>query len=253
MTYESFSQYLAETTPATISASHYDLARAANPANIYGLDDGYAFAGSRARKHLPEGGEWPYYIAATPSTSPADWDDYTAASPRAARAADATQPANPNNAPEWDGENLHAAIRAGRVLETYCEGDLVAYIFDSEDERDTAAERWQETEVEHVARLIEESGEVYPGAPLAPAEDFAEAVAEILSEGREEIDADNVARAVDLWTGRQGSVQDYAEEDAAEAYNIPDQLLSYIDWEKFSRDYYEGEHTERNGYVFRDC
>lgn len=145
MTATSFNAFIEECTDLEAveirTTSHYALAP-----DVYGLADGYAWAfaeasdaDSRARHHLSDGGEWPYYIAATPTT-PDMLDRYSLATPSDMRTAADLE-----------------AVAEKRVLETYCEGDLTAYIFDTAEDCAEAVTRWQENGHERVARIMDEN------------------------------------------------------------------------------------------------
>lgn len=158
----SFRDYISEVRPLEVEAF--------DPYHEDGDGDGYGFALSDARSHLADGGEWPYYIAAIPNLALAD-----------ARTLAFVSAAEAHLLPEWFHEAGDDAVTSkrialqhflslyegGHVLETYCEGDLTAYIFRSMQERDEAAARWQESAADVVTRLADErTGEV-PSENLA--------------------------------------------------------------------------------------
>lgn len=274
MTAKSFSEYIDETEPQTISASHYDLAP-----DVYGLDDGYAWAFATTgddghgnatrnpREHLSEGGEWPYLIAAKPTPDPRSADRYTLSTAEADRT------------PE-----MLAALTEHRVLETYCEGDLVAYIFETRDERDTAAERWEETRAEEAARIIAEDyeHECNGNANTPAAEALAAALIDLIDDGYgADGNPDDLRESIasvmeDRYAGEWGSLADYVEDfyesttpsreaanaRAAERYEpapegiFPgDELWNAIDWERIASDWEQDHSTADapggNVYVFR--
>lgn len=249
MTFDSFREALETLAPETLTASHYALAP-----DAYGLEDGYAWAfsegahGGQARHHLPDGGEWPYYIAARPEPTARACDRYTIAG--ALNAA----PHNPN-AEKITGEDAAAALAEDRVLETYCEGDLAAYIFDTREDREAAAAAWQETREEYTARIL---GENYPHED---AENLAAAVlAEACDGWGETLDGAELRERVaavmdDRYAGEWGSLADYVE-DCYESTTPSHDLWGYIDWERVARDWeHDGysTHPAPGGrvYVFR--
>ncbi|MGO2188874.1 MAG: hypothetical protein ACTH4Y_11600 [Microbacterium gubbeenense] len=287
MTAASFNAYIEETAPHIVTASHYSLAP-----DVYGLDDGYAWAFAtvsrtealanadsatdandpatglpaanastyNARHHLADGGEWPYYIAAKPSPAVSRADGYTAATPTARRN-DPLPDENgdpipyPGDVTRDEGDTINDALREGRILETYCEGDLTAYIFETKDERDEAADRWQEAASDVAARIIEDHG----GA--TPSEQLAEAVLDEVTGGHGSADSLPVDELTDLITeilddryvGEWASEADYAEsffEDTTppetlgmmghhnhrSQYDDSAGLWSYIDWDRYASD-----------------
>ena len=263
MTAASFNQYIEEIDPITIRASHYDLAP-----DKYGLDDGYAWAfaegknGSAARKHLADGGDWPYYIAAKPN--PASLDRYTAATAAENRDDVLTHRGSPVPYPgdvtRERGDTVNDALAERRVLETYCEGDLVAYVFESVEERDEAAERWQESREEFTARFLEDE------YPHENAEALAPAVPDEASDGYGgSLDGDELADRIrevlkDGYAGEWQSLSDYVEEMEEsciprEARESIGSLWSYIDWERVAESWTDTHSTyptpNGNVYVFR--
>lgn len=241
MTRHSFTEAIEQTVPRILTASHYGLAP-----DAYGLDDGYAWAFSEAargeyvtnadapadqndpatgkpaanastyyaRHHLSDGGDWPYYIAATPSPAISRADDYTAAVGRTFLDTIDAQTEDTDGDPITAAE-LRAAIQEGRVLETYCEGDLTAYIFDTAAERETAAEAWGESGAEYAARILEGEGTYdYGNAEklgAAVAACFADRSGEG-SEYAEQITRDDVTETMDKHAGEHDTAADYFEE-----------------------------------------
>lgn len=246
MTAASFAAFIEEAEPLILTASHYDLVP-----DAFGLGDGCEWAFSGSRVHLPDGGEWPYYIAAIPSHLPAHADVYTIAG--ALNAA----PRNPN-AEKISGEGAALALAEGRVLETYCEGDLTAYIFATHDEREQAADAWQESEEEYAARLIADCAPWYPtdAASIAPA--LIEDLKERFSGAEAEVTPETVSDAMERYEGCWGSEADYWRE-FQEGCMSPEQrdamgsLYAYVDWHAYARDARSDGYIEfrQGGHAFR--
>ena len=207
-------------------------------ASHYGLADGYAWAfaeasntDSRARHHLANGGEWPYYIAARPCERQ---DTYTLATP-----------ANERTAADFE------AIAEGRVLETYCEGDLTAYIFDTAEDCAEAVTRWQENGHERVARIMDENATGHDGSD----ETLVAALVDLLTafsdrtQDPESGEDDEIARGLSEWLEERyrnewdslaGYIQDREESCITHSQRNP-HYWHYIDWERMADD-------ERGGY-----
>lgn len=255
MTAASFNAFIEECTNLeaveTRTASHYALAP-----DIYGLADGYAWAfaeasntDSRARHHLADGGEWSYYIAARPCERQ---DAYTLATP-----------ADERTAADFE------AIAECRVLETYCEGDLTAYIFDTAEDCAEAATRWQENGHERVARIMDENatgrnGLRYDGSD----ESLVAALVDRLTDSGDRTqhpesgDDDEIVRGLSEWLedryrGEWDSLAGYTQ-DREESCIPYDQQNShywgYIDWERMANDergyYYTYPATNGNVHIF---
>lgn len=241
MTFASFNDYIAEAEP--IELASFD------PRHANGDGDGYAWAFSGARDHLPDGGEWPYYIAAIPT--PGKGDVATSALSGGYR-----NLVNGTDAPE-KLQAYRAALLEGAgatVLETYCEGDLTAYIFETKAERDEAASRWQESHEELIARLIDDGDADAASVPTPLGGELLEAIAA-------EIDANNptprphpaalntirdlvdaIESVTDRYMGEWDSLSDYAAERERELNHealsaLPDHIARYIDWGRFAAEY----------------
>src|SRR5690606_28124525 len=111
------------------------------------------------------------------------------------------------------GDTVADAMAEGRILETYCEGDLVAYIFETRDERDTAAQRWEETREELTARILREDHNMADG----DAEALAPAVLSEADDGNPAYDGeelrDRIATVMDDdYAGEWGSLADYVQD-----------------------------------------
>ena len=257
MTAASFNAFIEECTALEAveirTASHYALAP-----DAYGLADGYAWAfaeasntDSRARHHLADGGEWPYYIAATPTT-PDTLDRYSLAT-----AAD-----------ERTAADLEA-ITEGRALETYCEGDLTAYIFDTAEDCAEAVARWQENGHERVARILNENvtgrnGLRYDGSD----ETLVSALVDRLTESGDRTqhpesgEDSEILDALGDWLkehyrGERGSLADYVQEREEDCIPYDQQnphYWGYIDWERMADDergdYYTYPATNGNVHIF---
>lgn len=265
MTRHSFDESIENAEPLVLSVSHYALA-----SNPYGLDSGHDWAFSAVglsnvdplhraegyvRRHLSEGGEWPYYIAATPTNRA---DGYTAAG------------ALRQDSPHLDKispADAAVAVAEGRVLETYCEGDLTAYVFESRDERDAAATAWAETPGEYAARVLEED-HGYGADNLGAA--VAECWADRSGHGRgyaDQITRDDVADTMEKYAGEFGTAAAWAESEMDEQAElaraalhdagIPDELASRmlsVNWEGVAFDMGANGTgvTIYSGHAFRD-
>lgn len=61
-----------------------------------------------------------------------------------------------------------------------------------------------------------------------------------------------VSDIIDAYEGFWGSEEDFAEYLFTECYNIPDNLINYIDWSKVARDiFFSDYHFVGDGHVFR--
>ena len=156
------------------------------------------------------------------------------------------------------------------MLETYGEGDLTAYIFETKHDRDDAARAWQETGGEYAARVLEDDH----GYATSAAESLGEAVAACWADrsgrGRDaadQITRDDVADALEKYEGAyateaewaEARFEDYAEgvREALEGTSLPDEVIGRmlsVDWQGVAFDMGANGSgvTIYSGHAFRD-